>query len=70
MSEFQQGMILRNVCNDTHCIYIQDIPDVGYGKNCIVYNLRLNRYIGYGYVYRKFSIQVVMRLNHVCYEFL
>lgn len=45
MSEFQQGMILRNVCNDTHCIYIQDIPDVGYGKNCIVYNLKLNRYI-------------------------
>nr|DAF70726.1 MAG TPA: hypothetical protein [Caudoviricetes sp.] len=23
------------------------------------------RYIGYGYVYRKFSIQVIMRLNHV-----
>lgn len=45
MSEFQQGMILRNICNDTHCIYIQDIPDVGYGKNCIVYNLKLNRYI-------------------------
>lgn len=45
MSEFQQGMILRNVCNDTHCIYIQDIPSVGYGKNCIVYNLKLNRYI-------------------------
>lgn len=45
MSEFQQGMILRNVCNDTHSIYIQDIPDVGYGKNCIVYNLKLNRYI-------------------------
>lgn len=45
MSEFQQGMILRNVCNDTHCIYIQDIPDVGYGKNCIVYNLKLERYI-------------------------
>ena len=45
MSEFQEGMILRNVCNDTHCIYIQDIPDVGYGKNCIVYNLKLNRYI-------------------------
>ena len=45
MSEFQQGMILRNVCNDTHCIYVQDIPDVGYGKNCIVYNLKLNRYI-------------------------
>lgn len=45
MSEFQQGMILRNVCNDTHYIYIQDIPDVGYGKNCIVYNLKLNRYI-------------------------
>lgn len=45
MSEFQQGMILRNICNDRHCIYIQDIPDVGYGKNCIVYNLKLNRYI-------------------------
>lgn len=45
MSEFQQGMILKNVCNDTHCIYIQDIPDVGYGKNCIVYNLKLERYI-------------------------
>lgn len=45
MSEFQQGMILRNTCNDTHGIYIQDIPDVGYGKNCIVYNLKLNRYI-------------------------
>ena len=45
MSEFQQGMILRNMCNDTHCIYIQDIPDVGYGKNCIVYNLKLKRYI-------------------------
>lgn len=45
MSEFQQGMILKNVCNDTHCIYIQDIPDVGYGRNCIVYNLKLNRYI-------------------------
>lgn len=45
MSEFQQGMILRNICNDTHCIYIQDIPDVGYGKNCIVYNLKLERYI-------------------------
>lgn len=45
MSEFQQGMILRNTCNDTHCIYIQDIPDVGYGKNCIVYNLKLERYI-------------------------
>lgn len=45
MSEFQQGMILRNVCNDTHCIYIQDIPDVGYGKNCIVYNLKMERYI-------------------------
>ena len=45
MSEFQQGMISRNVCNDTHCIYIQDIPDVGYGKNCIVYNLKLERYI-------------------------
>ena len=45
MSEFQQGMILRNTCNDAHCIYIQDIPDVGYGKNCIVYNLKLERYI-------------------------
>lgn len=45
MSEFQQGMILRNTCNDTHGIYIQDIPDVGYGKNCIVYNLKLERYI-------------------------
>ena len=45
MSEFKQGMILRNICNDTHCIYIQDIPDIGYGKNCIVYNLKLNRYI-------------------------
>lgn len=45
MAEFQQGMILKNICNDTHCIYIQDIPDVGYGKNCIVYNLKLNRYI-------------------------
>lgn len=45
MSEFQQGMILRNMCNDTHSIYIQDIPDVGYGKNCIVYNLKLERYI-------------------------
>lgn len=45
MSEFQQGMILRNVCNDTHCIYIQDISDVGYGKNCIVYNLKMERYI-------------------------
>lgn len=45
MSEFQQGMILRNMCNDTHGIYIQDIPDVGYGKNCIVYNLKLERYI-------------------------
>lgn len=45
MSEFQQGMIVRNVCNDTHCIYIQDIPDVGYGKNSIVYNLKLERYI-------------------------
>lgn len=38
-------MILRNVFNDTHCIYIQDIPDVGYGKNCIVYNLKMERYI-------------------------
>lgn len=45
MAEFQQGMILKNICNDTHCIYIQDIPDVGYGKNCIVYNLKLERYI-------------------------
>lgn len=45
MSEFQQGMILRNTCNGTHGIYIQDIPDVGYGKNCIVYNLKLERYI-------------------------
>ena len=43
MSEFQQGMILRNVCNDAHGIYIQDIPDVGYGQNCIVYNLKLER---------------------------
>ena len=45
MSEFQQGMILRNTCNNTHGIYIQDIPDVGYGQNCIVYNLKLERYI-------------------------
>lgn len=45
MSEFQQGMILRNVCNGKHRVYIQDIPDVGYGKNCIVYCLDTNRYI-------------------------
>lgn len=45
MSVFQQGMILRNTCTDKHVIYIQDIPDVGYGKNCIVYNLDMDRYI-------------------------
>ena len=28
------------------------------------------RYIGWEDVYRKFSIQAVMRLNHTCYEFL
>lgn len=45
MSVFQQGMILKNGCNGKHAIYIQDIPDVGYGKNCIVYNLETDRYI-------------------------
>lgn len=45
MSEFQQGMILRNVCNGKHRVYIQDIPDVGYGKNCILYCLDTDRYI-------------------------
>jgi len=45
MSEFQQGMILRNICNGKHRVYIQDIPDAGYGKNCIVYCLDTDRYI-------------------------
>lgn len=45
MSEFQQGMILKNTCSGKHRIYIQDIPDVGYGKNCIVYCLDTDRYI-------------------------
>lgn len=45
MSDFQQGMILKNVINGKHAIYIQDIPDVGYGKNCIVYNLDIDKYI-------------------------
>ena len=45
MSDFQQGSILKNVNTDKHCIFIQDTPDVGYGKNCIVYNLETDRYI-------------------------
>lgn len=45
MTEFQQGMILKNICNGKHRIYIQDIPDAGYGKNCIVYCLDTDRYI-------------------------
>lgn len=45
MSVFQQGMILKNGCNGKHVIYIQDIPDVGYGKNCLVYDLKTDRYI-------------------------
>lgn len=38
-------MILKNICNGKHRIYIQDIPDAGYGKNCIVYCLDTDRYI-------------------------
>lgn len=45
MSEFQQGMILRNICNDKHYIYIQDIPELTYGFNCIVYSIAMEKYV-------------------------
>ena len=44
MSEFQQGMILRNICNGKHYIYIQDIPELAYGFNCIVYSIDTDKY--------------------------
>ena len=44
MSEFQQGMILRNICNGKHCIYIQDIPELTYGFNCLVYSIDTEKY--------------------------
>lgn len=44
MSEFQQGMILRNICDDKHYIYIQDIPELTYGFDCIVYSLYTEKY--------------------------
>nr|DAO21786.1 MAG TPA: hypothetical protein [Caudoviricetes sp.] len=37
---------------------------------CTYVYIYVCRYIGCEDVYRKFSIQVIMRLNHVCYEFL
>lgn len=45
MAEFQQGMILRDICNDKHYIYIQDIAELTYGFNCIVYSLSLEQYV-------------------------
>lgn len=44
MSEFQQGMILRNICNGKHYIYIQDIPELTYGFNCLVYSIDTEKY--------------------------
>lgn len=45
MSEFQQGMILRSQCDDKHYIYIQDVSELSYGLNCIVYSLDKDKYI-------------------------
>lgn len=45
MSEFQQGMILKGVCNGKHYIYIQDVSELSYGLNCIVYSLDKDKYI-------------------------
>lgn len=45
MSEFQQGMILRNICNGKHYIYIQDIPELTYGFNCLVYFIDAEKYV-------------------------
>nr|DAJ99096.1 MAG TPA: hypothetical protein [Caudoviricetes sp.] len=37
---------------------------------CTYVYIYVCRYIDCDDVYRKFSIQIVMRLNHVCHEFL
>lgn len=45
MSEFQQGMILKSSCDGKHYIYIQDVSELSYGLNCIVYSLDKDKYI-------------------------
>lgn len=45
MSEFQQGMILKGSCDGKHYIYIQDVSELSYGLNCIVYSLDKDKYI-------------------------
>lgn len=45
MSEFQQGMILKSFCDGKHYIYIQDVSELLYGLNCIVYSLDKDKYV-------------------------